>query len=53
MLVLAYSGMADRPPLKPVEWMGSSLDDLRDFPEGVQDEVGYALYAAQRGEHPP
>jgi phage-related protein len=44
--------MADRPPLKPVEWMGSALDNLRDFPEAVQDEVGYALYVAQRGEHP-
>lgn len=53
MPVLAYFCMADRTPLKPVEWMGSSLDDLREFPEAVQDEVGYALYVAQRGEHPP
>lgn len=44
--------MADRPPVKPVEWMGSALDDLRDFLEAVQDEIGYALYVAQRGEHP-
>lgn len=44
--------MADRVPLKPVEWMGSSRDDLRDFPETVQDEIGYALYVVQRGEHP-
>jgi phage-related protein len=29
--------------------MGSSLDDLRDFPLDVQDEVGFALYQAQRG----
>ncbi len=53
MPVLAYFGMTERTPLKPVEWMGSSLDDLRDFPEAVQDEVGYALYVVQRGEHPP
>lgn len=33
--------------------MGSALDDLRDFPEAVQDEIGYALYVAQRGERPP
>ena len=45
--------MVEHPALKPVEWMGSSLDDLRDFPEAVQDEVGYALYVAQRGDHPP
>lgn len=53
MPVLAYYDMPERTPLKPVEWMGSSLDDLRDFPEAVQDEVGYALYVVQRGEHPP
>lgn len=35
--------------LKPVEWVGSSLEDLRDFPEEVQDEMGFALYQAQRG----
>ena len=41
------------PPLKPVEWMGSALDDLRECPEAVQDEVGYAIHLAQLGEHPP
>ena len=44
--------MVDRPPLTPVEWIGSARDDLRAFPEAVQDEIGYALYIAQRGEHP-
>ena len=37
------------PPLKPVIWMGPSLEDLREFPEPVQDHMGYALYVAQRG----
>jgi phage-related protein len=41
--------MNDEPPLKPVIWVGSSLADLREFPETVQDHVGYALYVAQRG----
>ena len=41
------------PPLKPVEWMGSALADLRRFPDPVQDVVGYALHIAQLGEHPP
>jgi phage-related protein len=41
--------MNDGPPLKPVIWVGSSLEDLREFPEPVQDHVGYALYVAQRG----
>jgi phage-related protein len=36
--------------LKPVVWVGDSLRVLRAFPLGVQDEVGYALYLAQRGE---
>jgi phage-related protein len=35
---------------KPVEWVGSSLDDLRQFPEDVRQTVGYALYLAQCGE---
>jgi phage-related protein len=36
-------------PLKPVIWIGSSRHDLREFPDDVQDAVGYALYVAQRG----
>jgi len=36
--------------LKPVVWVGDSLRVLRSFPSGVQDEVGYALFLAQRGE---
>lgn len=29
--------------------MGSSRKDLREFPEPVQDHMGYALYVAQLG----
>jgi phage-related protein len=39
--------------LKPVRWVGSSLDDLRSFPEEVRKQVGQALYAAQKGETDP
>jgi phage-related protein len=42
--------MTDEPLLKPVIWVGSSLKDLRAFPEPVQDRMGYALYVAQRGD---
>ena len=42
-----------RAPLKPVVWVGSSLDDLGGCPEEVQDVVGYALYLAQTGERHP
>jgi phage-related protein len=37
-------------PIKPVVWLGDTLRTLRTFPSGVRDEVGYALYLAQRGE---
>jgi phage-related protein len=39
--------------LKPVRWVGSSLTDLRSFPTEVQRGVGYAIYAAQKGERDP
>ena len=35
---------------KPVVWLGDTLRRLKAFPSGVQDEIGYALYLAQRGE---
>ena len=38
------------PPLKPVIWLGDSLRELKAFPAVVQDEMGYAIYLAQRGE---
>jgi phage-related protein len=41
--------MTTEPSLKPVIWVGSSREDLREFPEPVRDHVGYALYVAQRG----
>ncbi len=41
--------MTDGPSLKPVIWVGSSRKDLREFPDMVQDHMGYALYVAQQG----
>ena len=38
-----------REMLKPVEWVGSSKEDLKKFPAAVQDQVGFALYQAQVG----
>jgi phage-related protein len=35
--------------IKEVVWIGSSLDDLRDMPEEVQDETGFILDRVQRG----
>jgi len=41
--------MNEEPSFKPVIWIGSSRKDLCEFPEPVQDHMGYALYVAQRG----
>ena len=35
--------------LKPVEWLGSSKEDLKKFPGPAQDRVGFAVYQAQIG----
>ena len=41
------------PEEKPLYWVGSSRDDLLEFPETVKDTIGYALSAAQfGGKHP-
>lgn len=36
--------------MKELEWMGTSKEDLKEFPEEVQGAMGYALYLAQCGE---
>ena len=41
--------MSDTTP-KPVEWIGSSYKDFRQFPDAVQDQMGYALHLAQIGD---
>jgi len=38
--------------VKPVVWMGSSREDLRAFPETVQDSVGFELYRVPCGLEP-
>lgn len=37
---------------KPIDWRGSSLDDLREFPEAARTRAGYELRKLQRGELP-
>ena len=39
--------------IKELVWVGSSHDDLKEFPPEIQDEVGYALYVAQEGDKHP
>lgn len=38
---------------KPVRWVGSSKEDLRDFPEDVRRRIGGALWDAQLGLKAP
>jgi phage-related protein len=38
---------------KPVRWVGTSLRDLRSFPDAVRSEIGQALFAAQEGKIDP
>jgi phage-related protein len=38
---------------KPLRWVGSSKDDLSDFPPDVRRRVGGALWDAQRGLKAP
>jgi phage-related protein len=37
-------------PVKPVVWVGDSLEVLRKFPDDVQWEMGHAIYHAQKGD---
>ena len=41
--------MADTDHLKPLEWIGSSLKDLRGFPADARRDIGSALLLAQKG----
>jgi phage-related protein len=40
------------PNLKPVEFRGNSLDDLRTFPLEARREAGYQLDQVQNGKEP-
>src|ERR1017187_1586457 len=35
---------------KSLTWLADSRSSVKSFPSGVQDDIGYALYAAQLGE---
>ena len=38
--------------MKLLRFVGSSLEDLRDFPAEARREAGFELYALQRGYEP-
>jgi phage-related protein len=39
--------------LRPLLWIASSKKDYRDFPSRVQYSLGFELFLAQTGQHPP
>jgi phage-related protein len=40
------------PSMKPLRFVGDSLEVLRELPEEVKDEIGFALERVQRGKMP-
>src|SRR5260370_14213193 len=36
--------------MKKLTWLADSRSNVKSFPAGVRDDIGYALYAAQLGE---
>jgi phage-related protein len=38
--------------MKPITFLGDSLDRIRDFPTDVRQDVGYQLDKLQRGRQP-
>lgn len=38
--------------LKKVDFIGSSRNDLKEFPDEVKQDIGYSLFEAQRGQKP-
>ena len=42
--------MADQEALKPLDFIGSSRKALQEFPDEVKQDIGYALFEAQKGQ---
>jgi phage-related protein len=39
--------------MKNLTWLADSRSNVKSFPAGIQDDIGYASYAAQLGEMSP
>ena len=44
--------MIEEKSLKPLSWIGSSREDLKEFPEEIKQDIGFALFEVQRGQKP-
>lgn len=40
-------------PIRPLFWIALSKRDYGEFPPRVQDTLGFELFLAQTGQHPP
>ena len=38
---------------KPLSWLGSSLQDIREFPKDARQQAGHSLDLVQNGLEPP
>ena len=44
--------MGNQGVFKSLDFIGSSREDLREFPDEVKQDIGYALFEAQKGQTP-
>ena len=42
--------MSSEKALKSLDFIGSSREELREFPDEVKQDIGYALFEAQKGQ---
>lgn len=38
--------------IKKIDWIGASKRDIREFPDEVKEDIGYALFEVQKGGKP-
>ena len=43
----------DEIKIRPVIWIGDSLEQVKSFPEEVRKDIGVGLYDAQKGQKAP
>ena len=44
--------MSEEQGIKKLDFIGSSRRDIREFPEEVKEDIGYALFEVQKGGKP-
>ena len=42
----------EKETIRQVDFVGSSREDIKEFPEEVKQDIGYALFEAQQGKKP-